>query len=463
MTSLDAIRRRFGDRRPGLQLIGIVEAAIPVTMIRADVLAQERKPLSLLEEFILRFVHAGVKDLDELAGLLGLQRDQVVSGAAEQIGANNLTRSAGGGLGLTSLGIDAARDLAAVQPVLSQLRVPFDRITWSLEDYSRSSLVTKKDALENGLALLPAKKSARVVLSDLPVERFNELMESRDDRSRQVEVLRVRKIAAQNHHLYLPAQLLVYGDAGVGEVELGLCVDGDLRAEHGLELAAGDAVTRLGISVSDPEPRPTLSPELEQQRVPSEEIEIIKLAPPAPHGATEQEMPLQRLGDILVRSVSVFEHAELLAEAIDSSKRRLLIISPWIKAAVVNTAFIAAIERRLRAGVDVYVGHGIGSDDRGSDAHALRRLTNLAARFESKFKLVRLKNTHAKILIFDDVWINTSFNWLSFKGDPNRTFRMEEGTLVRIPSEVDTAFAQYVSVIRNEGADPRVPAKQRDE
>jgi hypothetical protein len=40
------------------------------------------------------------------------------------------------------------------------------------------------------------------------------------------------------------------------------------------------------------------------------------------------------------------------------------------------------------------------------------------------------------VLIFDDKWISTSFNWVSFKGDPDRTCRMDEGTLVRIPGQV---------------------------
>src|SRR6478735_2665799 len=121
LASGDMIRRRFGDHRPGLQLISVVDAAVPVTMIRVDVLAQERKPLPLLDEFILRFVHAGVRQIDEIAALLGLQREQVVATVADQISLNNLTRSSSGQLGLTTLGLEAARTLAATQPVLTQL------------------------------------------------------------------------------------------------------------------------------------------------------------------------------------------------------------------------------------------------------------------------------------------------------------------------------------------------------
>lgn len=49
-----------------------------------------------------------------------------------------------GTLALTELGKEAARDLASVQPVLSQLSVPFDRLLWSIQDYPRSSLIKKR-------------------------------------------------------------------------------------------------------------------------------------------------------------------------------------------------------------------------------------------------------------------------------------------------------------------------------
>lgn len=226
LASADAIRRRFADHRPGLQLVAVVDAAVPVTMLRVDVLAQERKPLPLLDEFVLRFVHAGLREIDEIAALLGLQREQVVATVADQISSDNVARVRSGQLELTVLGLEAARDLAAVQPVLAQLNVPFDRLVWDAQDYARSSLIKKREAQDGGLELLPAKKSSRVDLTDLTVERFNELVESREDRTRKVEVLRVRKIASQNLHVYMPAQLLIYGDLDSGEVELGLYIAG---------------------------------------------------------------------------------------------------------------------------------------------------------------------------------------------------------------------------------------------
>ena len=95
----------------------------------------------------------------------------------------------------------------------------------------------------------------------------------------------------------------------------------------------------------------------------------------------------------------------------------------------------------------IHIAYGIGEDDRDSHERALSRLRNLAARFKNDFTFVRLKNSHAKILISDDIWINTSFNWLSFKGDPNRTYRMEEGILVRSPKHVNEAYEKYLRML----------------
>ena len=116
---------------------------------------------------------------------------------------------------------------------------------------------------------------------------------------------------------------------------------------------------------------------------------------------------------------------------------------------MVNTDFLAKLERRLRAGAEVTIAHGYGDDDRGSDEQALKRLGNLASRFP-RFSFVRVKNTHAKILIYDETWISTSFNWLSFRGDSDRTYRMEEGTLVNIPARVDKEYERYRTLIEEQ-------------
>jgi hypothetical protein len=38
----------------------------------------------------------------------------------------------------------------------------------------------------------------------------------------------------------------------------------------------------------------------------------------------------------------------------------------------------------------------------------------------------------------------TSFNWLSFRGDPDKTFRDEQGTLIQQAEHVDNKFNELV-------------------
>jgi hypothetical protein len=41
----------------------------------------------------------------------------------------------------------------------------------------------------------------------------------------------------------------------------------------------------------------------------------------------------------------------------------------------------------------------------------------------------------------------TSFNWLSFQGDRNRTYRMEEGNLVRNQATTDRQYTYLLAEI----------------
>jgi len=62
-----------------------------------------------------------------------------------------------------------------------------------------------------------------------------------------------------------------------------------------------------------------------------------------------------------------------------------------------------------------------------------------------KFTFTRLGNTHAKVLICDSSFIVTgSFNWFSFRGDPSRTYRDEQSTLVEIPEHIDEVYGELV-------------------
>jgi hypothetical protein len=77
------------------------------------------------------------------------------------------------------------------------------------------------------------------------------------------------------------------------------------------------------------------------------------------------------------------------------------------------------------------------------------------------FSFVRFGNTHAKVLIKDhDFAAVTSFNWLSFKGDPNRPLRDEQGTLHQSREKVDQKFAELLPRFDSQRSDPSASAGQ---
>lgn len=445
------LHRRFGQSRPGLELVAIEEAAVPVTVLRADVLAQERRDLPVTEAFTLQFVQRGVETTTDIAAYLGLDESHVVEAAASQIREGHIRLRSTGELALTALGVEVAHTLAATQAVERPLPVVFDRLTWSLADYPEGSLIEKQQAIDRGMVVLPADRNARIGLADVTAAEFNAMLKVQD-----VQVLRIHKVVVRKHR-YLAAHLLVFANPGRDEIELALCLEDDLSEAHGIALDRVGAVERLELSVGKPAERPVLEADLEELRNEGrssgdgEAGQLSNASEAQSAEPTVDPFATGADGQSPVRSVSVFEHPDLLDEALRNAQRRLMIVSPWVKKAVVTTDFVARLEQRLRAKVNVTIAHGYGDDDRGSDDEALRRLENLAKRYEH-FTFLRLKNTHAKILIFDDVWVITSFNWLSFRGDVNRTYRMEEGTMVTIPSRVEKEYQRYLSLLHEQRA-----------
>jgi phosphatidylserine/phosphatidylglycerophosphate/cardiolipin synthase-like enzyme len=97
----------------------------------------------------------------------------------------------------------------------------------------------------------------------------------------------------------------------------------------------------------------------------------------------------------------------------------------------------------LARGVEVTIAFGFGKRDRGErqeDAQTRAELQKLAESF-TNFRLIERSNIHAKVLLVDDrYFVTTSFNWLSFRGDPSQPLREEEGTYVEGNELVEEYF-----------------------
>ncbi|MFG2286539.1 phospholipase D-like domain-containing protein [Streptomyces sp. NPDC048595] len=447
---------RFGNARTGFDLVGIVDAALPIARITADVLAQDSKDIPLLEEYVLRLVDQGEKTPESIAGFLGLDVAMVNQTVAVLFGSDDLRWTAPvpgtapvPRLRLTEKGRFTATKAAAIVPVRVSQSLVFDQMLWRASPYSRRSTIARDVATEAGMIMLPAARSGPVEDGEVTAEEITTLLHENGTTTR--EVLQVKSIVQTRTRHVLPVKLLVYADAERADIELGVVIDGELSDRHEIELIGFGGAKGLGINV-EPEPeRPLLEPDLEMARIPLQEVTqkraeqaAVQLNSPAslPSEPEAQEPQAEE-----IRAIGVFEHPELLDEALTSARKRILIVSPWITGAIVTTAFVGKLERRLQRGVKVDIAYGYDDSENRTDPNAIRRLNNLAARYPEKLHVVRLKSNHAKILLFDDAWVTTSFNWLSFKGDPDRTYRVEEGTLIRNRNKSDMYYSRYLELI----------------
>ena len=467
--------RRYSELHSGFQLVTAVEAAIPVSWLTLDLVALERKPLPVVDEFVLRLCQHGVDTIPDIAAVLGVDRDVVQTAVAGQLSAETLDyrlRSRPGQPGLrsvslTAAGIKAVTDLETSTPQRVEQPYAFDRLRWVPTEHTKSDIITRDAARADGLVVLPSIRTREVTTQDVTPRALNMLITDTEENpkptpsrrprsSARLEVLAVEAVSRQPRR-YLPVVLLVYSALDFDEVRLSVVVD-DLASEpHSRALLEAGGVEKLGITVAEPVGEPELPAQLLDQRTPYDTVRGLQRradnTPPgvpastgdaASHDSTTARAELAALS---VRAVPAFEHRELLAHGLRDARRRFLLITSRLRGAVIDPDLIAELERMLRRrGLVAYIAYGLGHPDDEHDTEAVDRLRKLDERFPN-FTLVRLRDALPHCLIFDDTWINSSFDWLSFRSGQERTYRREEGTLISAANIVNERHAEAVAAI----------------
>src|SRR5690606_20477542 len=110
-----------------------------------------------------------------------------------------------------------------------------------------------------------------------------------------------------------------------------------------------------------------------------------------------------------------------------------------------------SLDALLRANVTVHIGYGLdegkgwgtgapGQSKTPITEKAKKDLETLSRKYPN-FHLVFVGNTHRKLLVSDDEFaVTTSFNWLSFRGDPQDKPRDEYGEVFRKRSQVEKRY-----------------------
>jgi len=477
---------RFDDRA-GYKLIAYGAVGIPLYRLTTVGLCLAKKLFDPIEEFVLRSVMAGIESSNDVAALLGLEAKVVDSCLAELLRMDCVRVRFGpdassARIEITAKGKELALDHGAIVPAEQTVVFYVDGLTRSPRFYPYKSLHRPKELRDKGIPEIRAFPARAPELDEINIQdviKVVRLDAGRTESPRQL--LRINSIERRDR-VFLEAVALAYRAESGGALQVAFAIDGRLSIDHESAFArvGGPQKTNLFRALQERATPPTmvdllgtdLSQQIERAADPQGNAEKLRGEaravkarldealqgsvgdgrPPSEQTIADVGKQLNearaRLEGLPVRPLAVYEHPPLLKHSLQKAEQRVVVISPWIRRAVVTREFLTMIRRAVDRGVWVFVGYGLGEDDKNEkprDIEARKDLAKLAADSE-RFILRRLGNTHAKILIKDrDFFVISSFNWLSFKGDPNQTFREEWGTFVAVPSVVEEYFQRIRS------------------
>lgn len=470
---LEDVLETAAKARPGYALASFKEAALPIYVLTARVLTLDAKRLSPIEEGCLRAVEGGLVSPQDISSFLGLSA-QVLTSALAALNTReciNYTRGPGDSaakITLTDKGRSALSEALTLVPQERLVKLVFDPYAKRVLSLPVNSLWKPRDIRERGLMEVPLCSAKRPEVEDVPLTEVDKALANHRARDEPAgELIALRRIERREMH-FLPCVLLFYRSMEGEDVRVAFYFEDGFSLDHekafrelgGPEVVgANHALSPVVPDVSD---KDGLAAALKELGLADKSVDhkqsrqdTATTAAPAARAMTQK----------LVRC---HEHPRLLNRALTSSKARLLIVSPWITAQVVDDAFTTALEGLLKDGVQVYLGYGLADED-GAKANdrarqkapiaplAQQRLEALQRRYKN-FSFRFVGNTHRKHLVSDSTFaVVTSFNWLSFRGDPKMKARDELGYLVTESQQVEHLFTDGLDLL-NKGYDHPRPA-----
>jgi hypothetical protein len=489
--SAEDVARRLAGARTGYQLVAYREVALPLFRVELELLVLDRKQLPPIQEYVLRAIAAGFVDTADIAGFLGIE-ETVVRGAAAELLATDDLVLAGDRLNrhhrlqLTGKGRRTVSEAERVQAIEVVQSVWIDGLTREVLPMPRDERWFPASSVGGrGLVEILPYPRRRPNLQAISLEGVQESVHTEWRRRRDQREIIGLTGTGRALRFAREAVALIYRSPGQEEPLMTFVIDGEPSEAHDTAYAKAEPHAAQRLTPVDWQDARTIAEEVlpkdllaqaagpevsarvdlgrEELRAVTEELR--EAAPTAPENELEQLRERLRLSErrqraledeldaYSVRVVPVYEHRTYLAQALEEAQHRLILIAPWIRFEVVDDEFVGELRKLLERGVELWIGYGIREDrtpDRKNkkkaelDRLAEIKVEELAAEYPKLFRLRYFGDTHAKVLICDTRFaIVTSFNWLSFRGDPSFGFRDERGMYVAVPRGVEGLIDDY--------------------
>lgn len=444
------------DNREGYSIVDYREIGLPVFSRQSLLTLQEMSQIGPIEQFILKAIKVGLRTPNQIQEFLGLSIGIINKeiGSLVYDGAiSPVTNEVKEEFILTPIGSERLALARSAIVTNENISIYIDGITRSVLAIERRDLFSGKELEDVGISLISpvprhAPKVSEITLRDID-QLFTVVAGSRKVTKK---VLRIDGFLGRNRVYFQKAIAIAYKSENARKIQIGFAIDGRISSEHEIKFDRAKDGPRSKIfgqlfdagkrrrNINDiakhvRDVLPTVNAQLGTS-IQANEREIIGLKKVGATEVVDTSIPS------LVKTLQVYEHPPLLSDAFNIAVSRIFIISPWIRAGVVDSAFIRKLTRCLERGVNVHIEYGIGRVDRNEKENDKSARVELERLSESNqnFTLIKRGNTHAKVLLVDDrYFVTTSFNWLSFRGNPNQPFREEWGTYVE-GSEIVNAY-----------------------
>lgn len=441
--TVEEVVERFSKARPGYVLASYGEVGLPFYRLRLRLAVLEHKELPPIQEFVLRAVAAGLVERGAIGEALGLSESLVSTTLVDLVNEDALelgfsTPAGEESLKITGHGRGLLSNAVQVKSIERIVDVDYDGLL-RIPVMPLHRYLEPRDLDRLGVREIPPHPIRRPQDPELyaHTREIEQIARQLGGARQQLsDVLAVRKIERASR-VFCRAVALVYRPEGTrrSQGQVAFAIGGQLSEAHANAFAKAGLSVKLGIAKRGMEDAKVVA-----GRLLGEEVVAETQSAPATRDSEAPAPP--------VSAVETYEHPAILRQALEESQSRLLLISPWLRAGVIDSDFLVSVEQVLERGVEFFLGWGMSAKEEGrgdADKEILRKLTALSKRYKN-FHLKRLGRTHAKVLICDRRFIVvTSFNWLSFKGDPKRTFRDERGTMVTIESHINQQFDDFAS------------------
>jgi hypothetical protein len=460
--------------RPGYDLVSYGAVGLPFYRIAITAHVLEHKPIGPFAEYALRAVGAGITETGEIERLLGLDAAVVDVTLADLVSSDDLALqrdaiSDGGILVLTPKGRTTLESTTAIVPEEAVIEIDYDGLLRKPVPYIERWLAPV-ELEKQGLREIPPSPTRPPDLKDIDIAAVENLIRILGDRREAKRELLTFK-ALERRRRFQPAVALVYRGQDATDVQVGFAIDGILSPDHEDAFARSRSKRKLiggdGIEPAEAVIARIVGKQVLRQARPvsTEPGQVVELSGSGEELIVEPADPDAEIAakPAPLQMLQTYEHPSYLQLALKGAQDRLLIISPWVRRSVVSRQFVDDLETKLKDGVDVFIGWGFAGlqeDDSDIDRNVLADLEQLKERYPWTLNFRRLGNTHAKILICDNRFmIVTSFNWLSFKGDPKRTFRDERGMYVEITDQIESQFKEWSVRISSKVREPKAVRK----